>query len=121
MADISTITIPEGEFNFKDASAVASLSESNNQIVVTFRNGTSTAFDLPAAIPSSEKGVASGVATLDSNGKIPSSQLDTLSADVIEDYVDQITLQYRADALNSAQGTDMVNDIWGVVTSQAGE
>ena len=38
------------------------------------------------AIPASEKGVASGVATLDSSGKVPSSQLPSYVDDVIEGY-----------------------------------
>ena len=38
------------------------------------------------AIRSSEKGVASGVATLDSSGKVPSSQLPSYADDVIEGY-----------------------------------
>lgn len=38
------------------------------------------------AIRSSEKGVASGVATLDSSGKVPSSQLPSYVDDVIEGY-----------------------------------
>ena len=38
------------------------------------------------AIRSSEKGVANGVATLDSSGKVPSSQLPSYVDDVIEGY-----------------------------------
>ena len=39
-----------------------------------------------SAIPSSAKGTASGVAELDSNGKVPSSQLPSYVDDVIEGY-----------------------------------
>lgn len=39
-----------------------------------------------AAIPTIEKGQASGVATLDANGKVPSNQLPSYVDDVIEAY-----------------------------------
>lgn len=45
----------------------------------------STASDV-GAIASTEKGAASGVATLDANGKVPSSQLPSYVDDVIEAY-----------------------------------
>lgn len=52
MADISHITLPDGNtYDIKDANA----------------------------IPATEKGANSGVATLDSTGKVPSSQLPTIS------------------------------------------
>ena len=39
-----------------------------------------------SAIPASQKGTAGGVASLDSNGKVPSSQLPSYVDDVIEAY-----------------------------------
>ena len=39
------------------------------------------------AIPSTEKGAASGVAELDANGKVPSSQLPSYVDDIIEGYL----------------------------------
>ena len=39
-----------------------------------------------SVIPASEKGTASGVAELDSNGKVPSSQLPSFVDDVVEGY-----------------------------------
>lgn len=49
-------------------------------------NVTLSASDVKA-IPTSQKGVASGVASLDSSGKIPSSQLPSYVDDVIEGYL----------------------------------
>lgn len=48
-------------------------------------NITLSASDV-SAIPSTSKGVASGVAELDSNGKVPASQLPSYVDDVIEGY-----------------------------------
>ena len=57
---------------------------------VTSVNGKTGAVTLTAtdvsAIPSSTKGVANGVAELDSTGKVPSSQLPSYVDDVIEGY-----------------------------------
>ena len=59
MADISQITLPSGNtYDIKDASARASI---------------------PNKISTSEKGSANGVAELDSNGKVPSSQLPAMT------------------------------------------
>lgn len=59
MADISQITLPNGStYDIKDASARASI---------------------PNKISTSEKGSANGVAELDSNGKVPSSQLPVMT------------------------------------------
>ena len=49
-------------------------------------NVTLTASDV-GSIPATEKGAASGVATLDSNGLVPSSQLPSYVDDVVECYV----------------------------------
>jgi len=85
MANIATITTPDGiTHNIKDANA----------------------------IHSSEKGVANGVASLGTDGKVPSSQLNVLDAAAVEDYVEQITLLYRGSAISDAQATDMIDDIW---------
>lgn len=51
------------------------------------------------AIPATEKGAASGVATLDSNGLVPSSQLPSYVDDVVECYVVGST-PYAADWLS---------------------
>ena len=42
-------------------------------------------------IPTSQKGVAGGVAELDSNGKVPSAQLPSYVDDVVEGYYDSNT------------------------------
>ena len=49
-------------------------------------NITLTATDV-GAIPSTQKGVANGVASLDSTGKVPSAQLPSYVDDVIEGYL----------------------------------
>ena len=51
------------------------------------------------AIPATQKGVANGVATLDSNGLVPSSQLPSYVDDVVECYVVGST-PYAADWLS---------------------
>lgn len=59
------------------------------------------------AIPSSQKGTANGVATLDSNGKVPSTQLPSYVDDVVESYIrsGQTALSSTWLATGSATGT----------------
>lgn len=59
------------------------------------------------AIPSSQKGVANGVATLGSDGKVPSSQLPSYVDDVVEAYIrsGQTALSSTWLATGSASGT----------------
>lgn len=67
------------------------------------------------AIPSTQKGAASGVATLDANGKVPSDQLPSYVDDVIEAYArsGQTALSQNWLATGSASGT--------VITPEAGK
>lgn len=67
------------------------------------------------AIPSTQKGAASGVATLDANGKVPSEQLPSYVDDVIEAYArsGQTALSQNWLATGSASGT--------VITPEAGK
>ena len=67
------------------------------------------------AIPESQKGVANGVATLDTNGLIPSTQLPSYVDDVVEVYArsGQTALSQNWFATESASGT--------VVTPTAGK
>lgn len=62
-----------------------------------------------AYIPTSEKGAASGVATLDTSGKVPSSQLPSYVDDVIEGYY----LSGKFYKTNSTSGT--------VITGETGK
>lgn len=55
-----------------------------NGITLNSSNITINAVDSTARIASSEKGVANGVATLDSNGLVPSSQLPSYVDDIKE-------------------------------------
>lgn len=59
------------------------------------------------AIPSSQKGTANGVATLDNTGKVPSSQLPSYVDDVVEAYIrsGQTALSSTWLATGSASGT----------------
>ena len=55
-----------------------------NGVALNSSNITINAVDSTARIASSEKGVANGVATLDSGGKVPTSQLPSYVDDVKE-------------------------------------
>ena len=68
-----------------------------------------------AQIPLTQKGTANGVATLDSNGKVPSDQLPSYVDDVIESYArsGQTALSQNWLATGSATGT--------VITPEAGK
>lgn len=67
------------------------------------------------AIPSTQKGSANGVASLDANGKVPSEQLPSYVDDVIEAYArsGQTALSQNWLATGSASGT--------VITPEAGK
>lgn len=55
------------------------------------------------AIPSSQKGVANGVASLDENGKVPAAQLPSYVDDVLEGYVaDDLSAFYKDSGKTSA-------------------
>lgn len=103
MADISKITLPNGdEYDIKDAVArrtgsssvtgIVSLSDATNGTQTAASGGTAAtpaavkaAYDLASQkLDASQKGVASGVAELDSNGKVPISQLPSYVDDVQE-------------------------------------
>ena len=63
MGEISIIALPNGNYDIKDATARATFSD---------------------YVPNSAKGANSGVATLDANGKVPSSHLPSYVDDVVE-------------------------------------
>ena len=63
------------------------------------------------AIPASEKGVASGVATLDSSGKVPSSQLPSYVDDVIEGYYHDNKFYNTYGEF--IEGDDVAQAVWG--------
>lgn len=71
-----------------EANVQADWNESDNTKDAFIKNKPvipSSAADI-GAIPSTDKGAASGVATLDSSGKVPTSQLPSYVDDVIEAY-----------------------------------
>lgn len=76
MADISKITLLNGStYNLKDASVPSWAKASSKPSYTANEVG---------AIPTTQKGAASGVAELDSNGKVPSTQLPSYVDDVLE-------------------------------------
>ena len=69
-----------------DQSYSASSANAQSGVAVAGALATITTTSI-GAIPTSEKGAASGVAQLDSNGKVPSSQLPSYVDDVVEGYL----------------------------------
>lgn len=82
-------------------------------------NVTLTASDV-GAIDATEKGAASGVATLDSNGLVPSSQLPSFVDDVVECYVVGST-PYAADWLSTTSGGSALTPETGKIYLVVGE
>lgn len=84
-----TIYTTEGQYNTEIPSEEVTMSLANN--VLTFTMGGQTVTVNMPYIPASEKGAAGGVATLDSSGRLPYSQLpagqvssvNNLSGDVV--------------------------------------
>lgn len=99
MGDLSNTTINGVSYDFKDAGA-ARQSHSHTKSQITDFPTSMPASDVPAwakasskpsytasevgAIATTAKGAASGVAELDANGKVPSSQLPSFVDDVLE-------------------------------------
>ena len=70
--------------------------------------------DEVGAIPLTQKGMASGVAELDSNGKVPSNQLPSYVDDVVEAYVIGST-PYNQDWLSSEPGGSPISPEGGKI------
>ena len=92
MADLSKLRFNGTDYNVKDASAplrkFTNYSKTGN-LPITSDDTTQTAIGklekaLDDKINTSAKGTASGVAELDANGKVPSSQLPSYVDDVLE-------------------------------------
>jgi hypothetical protein len=77
--DVSGSASFDGSAN---VSITATIADDSHNHVISNVDGLQTALD--AKIASSEKGAASGVATLDSAGKVPSTQLPSYVDDVLE-------------------------------------
>lgn len=89
-----------------NAGHVTSVASTEIQGVKYLAKVTSDVQDqLDAKIPVSEKGQANGVATLDTNGTVPSSQLPSYVDDVIDAYVVGSTA-LAADWLSKTEGGD---------------
>ena len=89
--------------------AVTAISQSGNTITATKGATFSTTDHTHSYIPTSEKGVASGVATLDTSGKVPAAQLPSYVDDVVEGYY----LSSKFYKTNSTSGT--------VITGETGK
>ena len=90
MADLSKLRFNGTDYNVKDASAPTrkftnTYSKTGN-LPISSDDTTQTAIGKLEnnIIPKSEKGTANGVAELDANGKVPSSQLPSYVDDVLE-------------------------------------
>ena len=104
MADLSKLRFNGTDYNVKDASAplrkFTNYSKTGN-LPITSDDTTQTAIGklekaLDSKINTSAKGTASGVAELDANGKVPSSQLPSYVDDVLEySAFLRIPLRYR--------------------------
>lgn len=70
----------------KNGTTVQTFSANQSTDVTANITVPTTAADV-GAIPTTQKGVASGVAELDSNGKVPSSQLPSFVDDTVEGYL----------------------------------
>lgn len=87
--------LSSNDYTDEDQAKVAALDENLANKVPTSRkvNGKALSTDITlsaadvSAIPASQKGAASGVAELDSTGKVPASQLPSYVDDVIEGYL----------------------------------
>ena len=108
MADISKFKVPAGsngalvEYDVKDAvarSSIPAASSSAPQAPGTAAVGTSTDYaradhvhpaqDLSGKLDTSLKGAANGLAELDANGLVPSSQLPSYVDDILEGYLNE--------------------------------
>ena len=69
------------------------------------------------AIPSSQKGVANGVASLDANGKVPSAQLPSFVDDVIEGYISSDAVTFYKDSAKSSAYTAEAGKIYVDLTN----
>lgn len=69
------------------------------------------------AIPSSQKGVANGVASLDANGKVPSAQLPSFVDDVLEGYISSDAVTFYKDSAKSSAYTAEAGKIYVDLTN----
>ena len=70
------------------------------------------------AIPSSQKGVANGVATLDANGHIPSNMLPSSVDEILEGYISDDAATFYKDAKKSSAYTAETSKIYVDLTSE---
>ena len=80
----------------KNKPTLGSLASKNEVALGDLATGVQEAID--KAIPTSQKGAVYGVATLDENGHVPSTQLPSYVDDVIEGYAKKETLEIKNQA-----------------------
>jgi len=68
--------------------------------------------DEVGAIPIAQKGIADGVATLDENGHVPSTQLPSYVDDVIEGYVNEDCTKFYEDEAKTKEVTSETGKIY---------
>ena len=108
--DTSRAPLASPEFTGTPKAPTAAAGTNNTQVATTAFVKNAVDGITPESlgvVESSEKGVANGVATLDSNGKVPSSQLPSYVDDVVEAYIrsGQTALSQNWLATGSASGT----------------
>lgn len=108
--DTSRAPLASPTFTGTPKAPTAAAGTNTTQIATTEFVKTAVDAITPAAlgvVQTSEKGAANGVATLDSNGKVPSSQLPSYVDDVVEAYIrsGQTALSATWLATGSASGT----------------
>ena len=90
----------------------AASSHTHAQVDVT---GLSDA--LSAKVASSEKGAANGVATLDANGMIPTSQIPGAYEDITDGYYDSTQNKFFADAQKTTELEKVVGRVYVDITN----
>jgi hypothetical protein len=98
--------------NNPNTNLVESVSGKTGAVVLTKADVSLDNVSNDAQVKRTEMGVAEGVATLNSNGKIPSSQLPSFVDDIIEGYLG------GAHFYKDTEHTELVKDATGASTDQ---
>lgn len=112
----STTTSGLVQLNDTTSSTSNTLAATANSVKTTYDLATTANTTANAAIPSSQKAVANGVATLDTNALIPTAQLPTATTtDVgVTQLNNTLTSTSATQALTAAQGKALNDKMFGV-------